>query len=129
MNATVESLASIDGLGSTMSQKVYEFFKNEAMICFINDLLQYVTIEEYSTNVDTNNMFYNKTIVFTGKLQKLSRQAAKQMAISKGAYVRSSISKETDFLVAGENAGSKLKKADELGIYIITEEEFISGSS
>jgi DNA ligase (NAD+) len=128
MDATVESLAAIDGLGLIISQKIYEFFKNESMVHFINDLLTYVTIEKYNSNISVDNAFYNKTIVFTGKMQKLSRQAAKQMAISRGALVRSAISKETDFLVAGEDAGSKLKKATELGIVVITESEFINGS-
>ena len=70
--------------------------------------------------------FYNKTVVFTGTLSKLSRNEAKQIAISKGAKIGSSISNKTDIVVVGENPGSKLRKATELGVQIMSEEEFLN---
>ncbi|MDR1289085.1 MAG: hypothetical protein LBJ77_01695, partial [Holosporales bacterium] len=73
-----------------------------------------------------SNRFYNKIIVFTGKLAKLSRTEAKQMAAAMGALVGSAISAKTDFIILGENPGSKLRKAEELGITILSEDEFLS---
>ena len=74
----------------------------------------------------SNNFFTNKSIVFTGSLSSLSRDEAKYLAKSKGAKILSSVSKNTDFVIVGDSAGSKKEKATSLGIKILTEEDFIN---
>ena len=76
--------------------------------------------------VKKDNFFSNKNLVFTGTLISLSRDEAKYLAKTNGAKILSSVSKNTDFLIVGENAGSKAEKAEILGIKIINEKEFIS---
>ena len=131
MNASKERLLEIDGLGDLIASSIFEFFKNDININFINDLLKYVTIEKYQKKeiTDISSKFYGKILVFTGKLSKMSRPEAKQLAISKGATVGSSITGKTDYVIVGDDAGSKLKKANELGVSIITEEEFLKYSN
>ena len=73
-----------------------------------------------------NNFFSDKIIVFTGTLKKLSRDEAKYLAQENGAKIASTISKNTDYLIIGEKTGSKLKKAEELKISILTEDEWIN---
>ena len=123
--AEKEDLVELDGLGDLMAEEIYEFFRNEVNIRFIEGFRNLVTISYQKRSIDSNSAFYGKTIVFTGTLSKLSRNEAKQVAISKGANVASAISAKTDIVVVGENPGSKLKKATELGVQIMTEEEFI----
>ncbi len=119
-------LIELDGLGELMAEEIYDFFRNEINIKFIEEYKTLVTISHKEKSVDTNSVLYGKTIVFTGTLSKLSRNEAKQIAISKGANVASAISSKTDLVVVGENPGSKLKKATELGIKVMSEEEFLS---
>ena len=123
--AEKEDLVELDGLGDLMAEEIYEFFRNEVNIRFIEGFRNLVTISYQKKSIDSNSAFYGKTIVFTGTLSKLSRNEAKQVAISKGANVVSAISAKTDIVVVGENPGSKLKKATELSVQIMTEEEFI----
>ena len=119
-------LIELEGLGNLVAGEIYAFFRNEVNIKFIEEYKTLVTISHKEKAVDTNSELYGKTIVFTGTLSKLSRSEAKQIAISKGATVVSAISGKTDIVVIGENPGSKLKKATELGIKMMTEEEFLS---
>ncbi len=119
-------LVELEGLGDLMAEEIYAFFRNEVNIKFIEEYKTLVTISHKEKSVDTNSALYGKTIVFTGTLSKLSRNEAKQIAISKGANVSSAISGKTDIVVVGENPGSKLKKASELGIKIMSEEEFLN---
>ncbi len=128
MNATTEDFISLEGLGDLMALEIYEFFHNELNTSFVNKLLQNVVVQysDRKKDIDTTNRFYNKTVVFTGKLSKISRDEAKKIALSRGARVSSSISNKTDFVVVGEAAGSKLKKAQELGIGTLTEEEWMN---
>ncbi|MDR1391503.1 MAG: NAD-dependent DNA ligase LigA [Holosporales bacterium] len=128
--AQMQDLLNIDGLGKLISNEIYLFFQNEVNLNFIKDLKKYVFIKEYERKEvkDKANMFYEKTLVFTGKLLRISRNEAKQIAVSKGAIMGSSISGKTDFLIVGENAGSKLKKANDLNIQVLTEEEFLQNA-
>ena len=89
----------------------------------IRELLTFVNVENYKNN-QISKKLEGKTIVFTGTLQNMTRQEAKARAEELGAKVLSAISPKTDFLVAGEDGGSKLKKAEEFGIKILNEEEW-----
>lgn len=128
MNAMVQQdlqlLVSIDGIGPAMAKDIVEFFKEEHNLAVINDLLSVISIEEFEGIANTTSEIFGKTIVFTGTLTTLTRSEAKSKALAFGAKVAGSVSTNTDYVVAGENAGSKLKKAQELGVKVITEEEF-----
>lgn len=128
MNAMVQQdlqlLVSIDGIGPAMAKDIVEFFKEEHNLAVINDLLSVISIEEFEGTANTTSEIFGKTIVFTGTLTTLTRSEAKSKALAFGAKVAGSVSTNTDYVVAGENAGSKLKKAQELGVKVITEEEF-----
>ncbi|MDR0552991.1 MAG: NAD-dependent DNA ligase LigA [Holosporales bacterium] len=130
MKASIEELQEIDGIGTTIASEVYNFFRNASNTEFVKRLLTYVTIEQ-ENNVGQSaevqpGKFSGKTIVFTGKLNKITRKEAKQQAVNLGARVSSSISENTDYLVVGEKPGSKLSKAEQVdGITIITEDEWL----
>ncbi|MBQ9335229.1 MAG: NAD-dependent DNA ligase LigA [Alphaproteobacteria bacterium] len=125
-NAEKTDLVELDGLGDLMAEEIYAFFRNDVNIKFIEEFKNLVTIIYQEKIIDMASKFYNKTVVFTGTLSKLSRNEAKQIAISKGAKIGSSISNKTDIVVVGENPGSKLRKAMELGVQIMSEEEFLN---
>ena len=120
----LQLLVSIDGIGPAMAKDIVEFFKEEHNLAVINDLLSVISIEEFEGFANTTSEIFGKTIVFTGTLTTLTRSEAKSKALAFGAKVAGSVSTNTDYVVAGENAGSKLKKAQELGVKVITEEEF-----
>ncbi|GHT88948.1 DNA ligase [Alphaproteobacteria bacterium] len=122
-----EELTEIDGFGEISAIKIFDFFQNEININFIKCLLKYVTIlyAKKQNILNKNDLFFNKIIVLTGKLEKFSRQEAKQIIMNRGGHVSSVISQKTDFVIAGENAGSKLNKARELGITVLSESELI----
>lgn len=120
----IELLISIDGIGSQMALDIIEFFKEEHNIDVINKLLNVVNVENFDEIINTESLLFGKTIVFTGTLTKLTRSEAKNKALANGAKVAGSVSSNTDYVVAGESAGSKLNKALELGIKIISEDEF-----
>ena len=117
-------LISIDGIGAQMALDIVEFFKEEHNIDVINKLLRIIDIEDFNEVINTSSALFGKTVVFTGTLTKLTRSEAKNKALSQGAKVAGSVSSNTDYVVAGENAGSKLNKAVELGIKVISEDEF-----
>lgn len=120
----LQLLVSIDGIGPAMAKDIVEFFKEEHNLSVINDLLSVISIEEFEGIANTTSEIFGKTIVFTGTLTTLTRSEAKSKALAFGAKVAGSVSTNTDYVIAGENAGSKLKKAQELGVKVITEEEF-----
>lgn len=120
----LQLLVSIDGIGPAMAKDIVEFFKEEHNIAVINDLLSVVSIEEFEGIANTTSEIFGKTIVFTGTLTTLTRSEAKSKALAFGAKVAGSVSANTDYVIAGENAGSKLKKAQELGVKVISEEDF-----
>ena len=128
MNAMVgqdlELLVSIDGIGAAMAKDIVEFFKEEHNLEVIENLLKVIEIEDFEQIINTESELYGKTVVFTGTLTSLTRSEAKSKALAMGAKVSGSVSANTDYVIAGENAGSKLKKAQELGVKIISEDEF-----
>jgi DNA ligase (NAD+) len=123
-NADLDSLSSIDGIGPAAAEELIGFFSEEHNQQLITALLHQITVEDFVVNT-TESPITDKTVVFTGSLTKMSRDEAKARAESLGAKVSSSVSKRTDYVVAGEDAGSKLKKAAELGVQVLSEDEWI----
>ena len=122
---TTEKLLSIDGIGEAMAKDMVEFFQEQHNLQTIELLLQHVSVEDFENNINYNSPFAGKTVVFTGTLSSLTRAEAKAKALSLGAKVAGSVSKNTDFVILGADAGSKAKKAADLGIVTISEEEFL----
>lgn len=124
MQATPEELSDIPEIGEKMSESIVEYFKQEKSRELIDRFKQYSVNMEYTSNV-TSHSFDGKTFVLTGTLPTLKRSEAKSIIESSGGKVSGSVSKKTDYVVAGEDAGSKLDKAVALGINIISEEELL----
>ena len=125
MNATAMELQTIPDVGSAVSQSVYDFFHDPAARQQIEQLrkigLNFVQPEKQISS----RILEGKTIVFTGEMQGMTRTEAEQLARQHGAKTSGSVSAKTSFVVAAKAAGSKLKKAQELGIKILTPEEFL----
>ena len=119
-----EKLQSIDGLGPKVINSVYNYFLNKDNKKIVLNLKNNVKIINF-TQQESNSLFTNKNIVFTGTLSKLSREEAKHLATNLGAKISSSVSAKTDYVIIGEKPGSKAKKAKELGLNILSEEEWI----
>lgn len=124
-NATFEELVSVSDVGDIVAQCVMGFFREEKSIATIDELLALGVNPIYEEKIIIkNNNFEGKTVVVTGSLQNYSRTSIKEKLESLGAKVSGSVSKKTDFVIAGEEAGSKLTKAQDLGVKVLTEEEF-----
>lgn len=120
-----DDLLRVDGIGPKVLESLIEFFAEPTNINIINKLKTLVNIEPVIKS-NIKGIFNGKVIIFTGTLTNMSRNEAKAKAEALGARVTSSVSKNTDFVVAGADAGSKLNKAKELGIKIITEQEWVN---
>nr|WP_314084958.1 NAD-dependent DNA ligase LigA [uncultured Shinella sp.] len=124
-------LNSIDGIGEVVARAMVEFYKEPRNVDVIDRLLQEVTPEAAEAVVATSSPVVGKTVVFTGSLEKMTRDEAKAMAERLGAKVAGSVSKKTDLVVAGPGAGSKLDKAKEFSVEVIDEDgwfDLIKGS-
>lgn len=128
-NAAWQELNGVSGIGAVVAEALVEFFNEEHNREAVNALLAEVspTDEELVGRVETE--FSGKTIVFTGSLERMSRDEAKAMAERLGAKTAGSVSKKTDLVVAGPGAGSKLKSATDLGIEVIDEDEWFRRTS
>jgi len=124
MNASVINLNSIDEVGEIIADSIYSFFNQEQTIDLINKLKQANVNINYLKEENEDERFSGKTFVLTGSLDKFTRDEASEIIEKFGGKTSSSVSKKTDYVLAGEDAGSKLKKANELGIKVITEAEF-----
>lgn len=125
MNASEEELAFVDEVGEVIAKNIFDFFRDEDNLKLIKDLFANgVKIKEIKKTQAINENFANKKFVLTGTLTKYTRDEASEIILNLGGQVASSVSAKTDYVLAGENAGSKLTKAKELGVKIITEEEF-----
>lgn len=124
-NRETEKLVTIDGIGSSMGTDIVEFFCEAHNQKTIAELLNFVTVEEYIDETVFGSPLNGKTVVFTGTLIGFARAEAKAMAQKCGAKVAGSVSAHTDYVVMGADAGSKAKKAQELGVKILTEDEFL----
>lgn len=126
-SAKLEDLASIYDFGEKMAYSVYNWFKDEKNIKLLSKLQENnVKIRKNELNIieDENSEYSGKTFVVTGTLSRLTRDEAKGKIRELGAKVSSQVSKKTDFVLVGENPGSKAEKAKKLGIQILSEEEF-----
>ena len=121
--ATEEELARIHGVGDIVAASLASWMENKQNRKTLHELLQYVDIE-MPQEAKNKTALTGKTIVFTGTLETVGRDEAAQRARSAGAHVTNSVTKKTDYVVAGENPGSKIEKAASLGVTVLTEEEF-----
>lgn len=119
------ALNNIDQIGELMARDIVDFFKEPHNLEIIAALEKEITIPDYVTAQLGNSPLSGKTIVFTGTLLKMGRSEAKAKAESLGAHVAGSVSAKTDYVVVGEDAGSKAKKAAELGVKILSEDEWL----
>jgi DNA ligase (NAD+) len=120
-----EVFPSVNGIGDTVWEALRDFFENERNVAVLDSLLQQVKPADYVVTISANSQVAGKTVVFTGTLEKMSRGEAKAMAERLGAKVAGSVSKNTDIVVAGPGAGSKLKTASELGILVLDEDGWL----
>ena len=119
-------LDNIEGIGAAVVDALVDFFVEEHNVKAVDDLLAHVTVEPYVREIVKSSPVTGKTVVFTGTLVKLSRNEAKAQAERLGAKVAGSVSKKTDYVIAGADAGSKLTKAQELGVAVLTEDEWLA---
>lgn len=124
MEASLESLCEASDVGEITANNIYEFFKEEQTIDMIKRLKEAGVNMKLNEEEETDNRFEGKTFVLTGSLTKYTRNDASNLIEKFGGKTSSSVSKKTDYVLAGEDAGSKLTKARDLGIRIISEEEF-----
>lgn len=122
--ATFEELVSLQDVGDIVARSIIEFFKEERTLKVINELLSLGVNPHYEKKEVLESTFMGKTVVVTGTLENYSRTSIKEKLESLGAKVSGSVSKKTDFVIAGEAAGSKYDKAKSLGVTILSEEEF-----
>lgn len=123
IEASVEDILQIDGFGEIMAESVCEYFKNEKTRSFVESLKN-AGVNMKSLSVITDTRFEGKTFVLTGTLTQFTRAEASKIIEEFGGKTSSSVSQKTSFVLAGEAAGSKLDKANALGIEIISEEQF-----
>ncbi len=118
-------LLEIDGIGEAMVNDIVEFFGEEHNLKTIKGLQEEIVVEDFVDATDYSSPIAGKTVVFTGTLEKMTRAEAKAKALGLGAKVAGSVSKNTDYVVMGADAGSKATKAKELGVAILSEDEFL----
>ena len=118
-------LDSIDGIGDVVAAAILEFFAEPHNLRVVDELLEHVAPQPLEA-IAASSPVSGKTVVFTGTLERLTRGEAKAQAERLGAKVAGSVSKKTDYVVAGAEAGSKLAKARELGVTVLTEDEWIA---
>ena len=126
-NADLEALQQVPDVGEVVANRILAFWHEPHNVAVVNDLIaQGVHWETVETKEVTENRFKGKTVVLTGTLTQMGRNEAKALLQDMGAKVSGSVSAKTDFVIAGDAAGSKLIKAQELGVTILTEEEFLA---
>lgn len=126
-NADLEALQQVPDVGEVVANRILAFWHELHNVAVVNDLIaQGVHWETVETKEVTENRFKGKTVVLTGTLTQMGRNEAKALLQDMGAKVSGSVSAKTDFVIAGDAAGSKLIKAQELGVTVLTEEEFLA---
>jgi DNA ligase (NAD+) len=119
-----EALGSIIGIGPAIAEELADFFGEERNVATIDELAAELTIEDVTRTETADSELAGKTVVFTGTLETMTRPEAKARAEAMGGKVTDSVSKKTDLVVVGADAGSKARKATELGVRTITETEW-----
>ena len=126
--ATLSELETLEGVGPIVSQSIIDWFNPPAggkeNKKLFTRLLKQVRIQHVKHSVFNNSTIKGKSFVLTGTLEKMSREDAKEKIRTMGGEVRESVSKNTDYVVAGADPGEKLKKAEELGVKVLNEKEF-----
>ena len=126
-NADLKALQQVPDVGEVVANRILAFWHEPHNVAVVNDLIaQGVHWETVETKEVTENRFKGKTVVLTGTLTQMGRNEAKALLQDMGAKVSGSVSAKTDFVIAGDAAGSKLTKAQELGVAVLTEEEFLA---
>ncbi|WP_282606487.1 NAD-dependent DNA ligase LigA [Pelagibius sp. Alg239-R121] len=125
-NDAYDDLINIDGIGPAMADDLIAFFAEPHNQEVLDDLAAELTVEDYVVEESGDSPIAGKTVVFTGKLETLGRSEAKAKAESLGAKVAGSVSKKTDFVVVGTDAGSKARKAEELGLTVLSEADWLA---
>ncbi len=125
--STVDNLQAIGGIGSVVAEQIMQYFADSGNQKMLERLLKQVDIktQDIKSKMSSNKLL-SKTVVVTGTLERMSREKTKQKIRDAGGKVASSVSKNTDMVLAGENAGSKLAKAQELEVEVVSEREFAS---
>ena len=123
--STIEDLQNIEGIGEISAKSIYDFLHNEKSLKLINDLLEVGVNPLFEKTIAIESPLTGKNVVITGSIEDFTRTSAKEAAERLGATVQSSVSKNTDILIVGDKAGSKLKKAKDLGIDIMESYDFI----
>jgi DNA ligase (NAD+) len=118
------ALGSIIGIGEAIAEELTDFFGEPRNLAVLDDLLSELTVEDAAPEAGANGALSGKIIVFTGTMETMTRPEAKARAEALGARVTDSVSKRTDIVVVGADAGSKAKKAAELGVRTVTEQEW-----
>jgi DNA ligase (NAD+) len=121
----VAELDAVEQIGGKVAESIYEYFHNDRNIAVIKELLSAGVKPELPKKVKAKDKLAGKTIVVTGILQNFSRQQIEEAIRSAGGKTASSVSKNTDFVLAGKEPGSKLDKARQLGVKVISEKEFM----
>ena len=125
MKATIEELSNIHDIGPITAEYIKDFFNEESNKEMINQLrILGVNMNYIDTSIESDSIFAGKTVVLTGTLERFSRNEATQLLENLGAHVSSSVSKKTDYVIYGSEAGSKLDKANSLGVKTLSEAEF-----
>ncbi len=125
--ADIETLQQVPDVGDVVARRIYHFWREEHNVSVVNALLDAgVHWDDVQVTAVQENPFLGKTVVLTGTLSQLTRSDAKEKLEQLGAKVSGSVSKKTDFVIAGESAGSKLDKAESLGITVLSEAEFLT---
>ena len=122
-SATFEELEVLSGVGPIIAESITDFFKSKENKKILNNLLQYIVVKKVE-RLKSSSSLSGKTFVLTGTLETMSRDEAKEKIREFGGVVSESVSKETDYVVAGENPGSKYKKAQDLGVKILNDDDF-----
>jgi DNA ligase (NAD+) len=120
------ALGSILGIGPSIAEELADFFAEKHNLDTLDELAALLTIEDAAPVAGADGALSGKTVVFTGALERMTRPEAKARAEALGAKVTDSVSKKTDFVVLGADAGSKAKRAAELGVRTLTEDEWIA---
>ena len=123
--ATIDELKNIPDIGEVTAKNIFDFFRDEENLKILAELKNDgLTMEVEKIAQDSNSKIAGKSFVLTGKLEKFTRDAASKLIEERGGIIKGSVGKATDFVIVGEKAGSKLAKAQQLGIKILSEDEF-----